>query len=876
MVGRTLGHYNIIEPLGAGGMGEVYRAQDTKLDRYVAVKVLPEALAEDPERLARFEREAKAIAALDHPNIVVVHSVEEAVVEGGLAAPEPADLTKETGPEPGTTVHFITMQLVEGKTLSELIPRNGFPIERFFDLAIPLPDAISAAHEHGIIHRDLKPANVMVSDDGRVRVLDFGLAKLKEDTSGGGAIDFGEGSGSGRPGQPVGAPAGAAEGGLTTGPSAGPTSSEMATEMATVQATSGGSAQPLTEEGKILGTVAYMSPEQAEGKPVDHRTDIFSLGILLYQMATGQQPFKGDTNVSVISSIVKETPTSVTELNQTLPRHLGRIIKRSLEKDIRRRYQTALDLRNDLEGLRGEISSGELVPGEPALATAPTLWQRVAPWAIAAAALAIATVAVLWGTMRQSSTEAPTTPETSSWVIRSPEGEWINPRLAISPDGSRIVFKSANMLHLHQQPGGEIRPLPGTEGRDRRVPFFSPGGDWVGFHQGGKLKRVSVTGGAPYDVCDVQGFGGATWAEDDTIIFSSGGSLARISAFEPGEPEKLASPDYSQKEAAYVGPQMLPKRNAVIFEIRTADIGSRDQASLAVLDLDTRDRHDLSEKGTEPRVTPTGHLLYVQDSALLAIEFDLDSYTARGQPQEIEQGLGVYTDTDRGNYALAPASGTLAYVAGSPYQKPQLTWVRNLNGRNEEEAAIEEPLVAGMIDLSPNRELVAIDLGGLNPDLHVYDLARGRPERPLTLDWTQMFWTWMPDNEHFFFGEQAGGDSKSSHSSWSVGPGQPEPFSIELGEHVDFYPSGISPDGEWMVVAALHPLTGWDLMLVPMRGERVLQELLITEANEFAPEFSPDGSLIAYVSDFSGQGEVYVKLAHDPDRKESAWVGPIA
>ena len=289
MVGKTLAHYEILERLGEGGMGEVYRARDTKLDRDVAIKVLPPELARDPERRARFEREAKAVAALKHPNIVTIHSVEKA--DG---------------------VHFITMELVEGKTLGDVIPPAGFDVERLIDLAVPLSDAISTAHVKGIAHRDLKPANVMLDSDGRVKVLDFGLAKLFE--------------------------------------------SDIETDE-TVAGTSD------TGEGRILGTVAYMSPEQAEGKAVDHRSDIFSLGILLYQMATGEKPFKGETRMSTLSSIIKDQPPSVTDIDHRLPRHLGRVINRCLAKEPDRRYQSALDVRNELEGLRAEIGSGEIEGG---------------------------------------------------------------------------------------------------------------------------------------------------------------------------------------------------------------------------------------------------------------------------------------------------------------------------------------------------------------------------------------------------------------------------------------------------------------------------------------------------------------------------------
>ncbi len=285
MIGQTLSHYKILEKLGSGGMGEVYAAEDTKLGRKVALKVLPPEIASD-QRRHRFEREAQSIAALNHPNIVHVYSVEEE-----------------------QSVHFITMELITGKTLTELIPRKGMPLAKFFEIAIPLADAVSAAHEQGIIHRDLKPDNLMVNDEGRLKILDFGLAKLKE---------------------------------------------EFAKE-----GISGLPTQSATQEGHILGTVAYMSPEQAEGKAVDRRSDVFSIGIILYEMVTGQRPFEGNSTASIISSILRDAPTSVTEINPDLPRDLGKIVRRCLVKDTGHRYQTAVDVRNELEDLKHEVESGE-------------------------------------------------------------------------------------------------------------------------------------------------------------------------------------------------------------------------------------------------------------------------------------------------------------------------------------------------------------------------------------------------------------------------------------------------------------------------------------------------------------------------------------
>ena len=340
--GARLGPYEIVSTLGSGGMGEVYKARDSRLNRFVALKVLPDTAALDPERRDRFEREARAIAALNHPTIVTIHSVE--TVEG---------------------VPLLTMELVEGRDLSEVIPKGGLAIAEVLTIAIAVADAVAAAHQRGITHRDLKPGNVMVGErehHGRIKVLDFGLAKLADASL--------EGSG--------------------------------ATTM---------QAAPATAEGRILGTAAYMSPEQAEGKPIDARSDLFSLGVMIYEMATGYRPFTGDTSISIISSIVKDTPKPITDINPSLPRDLGRIVRRALAKDPERRYQTAKDLRSDLEELKVSIDSGELVtpPGAAASTSPPAsrVSARARGWlwvALAAAAGLAITAAMLW---RRSPPPAP-------------------------------------------------------------------------------------------------------------------------------------------------------------------------------------------------------------------------------------------------------------------------------------------------------------------------------------------------------------------------------------------------------------------------------------------------------------------------------------
>ena len=417
MVGQTLAHYKILEKIGSGGMGDVYLAEDTKLDRKVALKVLPPELAESEMRRARFQREAKAIAALNHPNIVHVYSVEE--VEG---------------------VHFITMELVQGKTLTELIPKKGLALNKFFELAIPLADAVSAAHQKGIIHRDLKPGNLMQDEERRLKILDFDLAKWRQELL---------------------------EAGLS--------------ELPTLEATG---------EGRIVGTVACMSPEQAEGKSVDHRSDIFSIGIILYEMATGRRPFTGQTAASVLSSIIKETPPSVTEVNPALPKSLWRITRRCLAKDTERRYQSAKEIRNELEELKGELASGELEEG----AVVPKRSPVVKWFAAATVTMALALVGALAYLLRELPSDR--LRFTNPIQITSAAGVEDSPTW--SPDGERLAFESEEGKHdiwVTQLGGGGAVNRTADQVRGAHHPGWSPDGSQIAFRSGTDVFVMPALGG---------------------------------------------------------------------------------------------------------------------------------------------------------------------------------------------------------------------------------------------------------------------------------------------------------------------------------------------------------------------------------------------
>jgi len=467
--GQQLLHYRLIQKIGEGGMGVVWKAEDTKLHRHVALKILPQSMAADPDRRARFEREARAVAALNHPNIVTLHSVEES--DG---------------------VHFITMELVEGQSLAQLLPRGGFPLNRLLAITIPLADAVSRAHREGITHRDLKPDNIMIDAEGRLRVLDFGLAKLQE-----------------------------------------PTEAAEAANLPTATA--------MTGEGKIVGTVAYMSPEQAEGKPVDHRSDIFSLGTMLYEMATGKRPFQGDTSMSTIGAILKDEPSSVTEINPALPRHAGRILRRCLAKDPDRRYQTALDLRTELEELKSEVDSG--VHDAETAAAVPTSRRTAKPIFVGAGAVALVAIAVLVANqLRDRGDSRP--PIYDSRPITATAAWDGNP--SWSHDGKYISFTRAASgsgdIYVKSVDGGEAVARAQGPG-DQDCARWSPDGALLAYtsteNPGTSIFLVPPDGGTPrelietdlpaLDYRDMLVMGDRPWSDDGkTLLIAKATATSQV------------------------------------------------------------------------------------------------------------------------------------------------------------------------------------------------------------------------------------------------------------------------------------------------------------------------------------------------------------
>ncbi len=557
-------------------MGQVYAADDENLRRRIALKIIPSELAANTEALGRFRREARSAATINHPNVVTVHSIEEA---------------------DGT--HFLTMELVEGSLLSDLVQPGGLSLPRLLDLGIAIADAVGAAHDKGIVHRDLKPANIMVTREGRAKVLDFGLARLRE---------------------------------AYVQPLAGESKATMAAAL---------TAQPLTGEHRIVGTVAYMSPEQAEGKSVDHRSDLFSLGTVLYQLASGERPFKGDTTLSVLSSVVKDTPLALTDLDPLKPHALSRIVRRALEKDVEERYQSAKDLRNDLREVRHDVEAGTL-------GRSPNLPRRTWAQALVATAAAIVGIALGW-LLPEGRAVSATAPESAAapQVIRfqitdpmpgMPRSEGVYQSLAISRDGSLVAYGTPPQDDQNDSGRLFLRPLEGvarpvSEEHGTTAPFFSTDGQRIGFRQGTTGYYVSsVQGGTPTAVTGrlAAAFTNAAFTADNSLIYEDYGTLYRTSS--AGQPAVLAKPSEADRETYYYGVSLAPDDSAILFSVVRDGTESFDQAEIAVKDLKTGIQKVLLRGGMSPSLTTSGHLLFGRAGTLYAVPVDTTRWETRGNP----------------------------------------------------------------------------------------------------------------------------------------------------------------------------------------------------------------------------------------------------
>ncbi len=773
LTGRRLGHYEVLERLGEGGMGVVFKARDTRLDRIVALKVLPRALRAAPREREQFLQEARAASALDHPGICTIHEIHDA---------------DEERP-------FIVMAYVEGETLRERIARRPLPIPEAIDVAIQVANALAVAHRRGIVHRDVKASNVMVTRAGQVKVLDFGLAKVPDVS--------------------------------------------------------------LTRTGTVLGTVSAMSPEQVQRHEVDPRTDIWALGVLLYEMVAGRLPFRGDRAEAVVHAILHSDPPPLTSLRTDVPLALDAIAAKAMAKDPADRYQHIEELPVDLRSVASHPIGIGAAPA--AVAVAPS---SSGPGRRAAAVFGLTGVTlVVFGILIGHALRGRPSPPDSAvrFSVTLPAGyepsSWYQP-IAVSPDGRRLVYGARKgddvRLFLRDLNRLDATPLPGTEGA--RDPFFSPDGRRIAFFAGGKLLTLEIDGGIPQTVCDaVQASRGASWGPDGSIVFTSGetSGLLRVPSA-GGKPDTLTAPDPASGEIGHLWPQYLPGGRDVLFSIWSAD-----GWHTAVWSGDTGTWTDVMEGVAAARYVGRGYLVFAQmlggaaGPALLAVPFDPRTRVVRGS------AISVLDDPGLGgpNFVVAD-DGTLVYVAGgSPawagLEESSLVW-RYPDGRSA--PAVGGPGYYEAPRLSPDGARLAV--GSYSPsgtmDTWVYDLQRDTSTRISLVGSINNYAIWKPD----------GGALRFNSSRLPAGvyekpaDGSGVPVELVARHRRPQLPGAWSKDGT-MVYTVVDDAGRGDLWTFDATDGAA--PLLATWADEKAPALSPDGNHLAYVSDVSGRDDVYVR-----------------
>ena len=785
--GTRLGSYEILAPIGAGGMGEVYRARDARLGRDVAIKVLPETFARDAGRLARFEREAKVLAALNHPNIASIYGLEDS----------------------GNT-HALVMELAEGPTLADRIASGPIQMEETLRIARQICDALEYAHERGIVHRDLKPANVKVARDDTAKILDFGLAK---------AI---------------------AEENPEVHLANSPTLSRLA-----------------TQAGFILGTAAYMSPEQAKGKTVDRRADIWAFGCLLYEMLTGEAPFHGETVTDTLAAVIRADP-DWPRLPAETPTSVRVLLKRCLQKDSKQRLRDIGDAR---------ISIDEVLSGE-ARAVADASRQNSISWKVwlasgLAGLLLLSTLWLAWARFR----EVPPTPSETA-RLEMPIHEDVTPAangaFAISPDGRQFAFLAAGSdnverIWVRSLDSLAARPLPGTESRDVMPPFFwSPDSRFIAFAHADKLKKIAVAGGAAQTLCDT-GAGpgpvwGVSWNRDGVIIFGqSRGGLLRVSS-QGGTASPLTTVDLSREELRHAYPYFLPDGRHFIYT-RVSNSSEKTGAYVGSLDAKPEEQNSKLLLATQsapafvPSVAGAGYLLFVRDGALVAQPFDPGRLALTGEPVQLVDRVGTFLE--RGLFSASP-NGILVYQSAE-IGSSEVKWF-DRQGRTLGAPIKEEGTVVS-VALSPDAQRVALSKLDPNPAIWLRDFSRGTTSRFSFGSSITAGAVWSPDGESLIFRSLREGSFNLYLKPANGAKDEKLLFKSPETKFADSW----SRDGRFFLFGADDPTTKGDLWVLPVRDGGKPFPFLRTEFAEYGGQFSPDGRWVAYYSDESGRDEIYVR-----------------
>ena len=777
--GAKLGNFEILELIGRGGMGEVYRARDSRLKRDVAIKVLPAGLARDPDRISRLEREARAAGGLNHPNIVAVYDI---------------------GCEGDT--YWIATELVAGESLAKVIERGPLTVPKTIEIATQIADGLAAAHAAGIVHRDFKPANIMVTRDGRVKILDFGLALRRR-------------------------------------------SSQDSTTM------------DMTDEGTVLGTAGYMSPEQVRGETVDHRSDLFSFGVILYEMLGGKRAFAGGSQVEVMNSILKEEPG---ELPASVPQRVDRIVRRCVQKDRERRWQSAADLGFALGAMLELPAAATRAPSSASWRTwahISRFWQAVAGLSI----LALAVLAIFH--FRVAPLEAVPAAEPVRLQIPLPTKPplRLTGSLALSPNGRQLAFVATSTdgiprIYLRAMDSLAIRQLPGTESVDTLL-FWSPDSRFLAFDSGGKLQKIDISGGPAETICALNKTGvGGSWNKDGVITFGQfGGPIMRVSAA-GGAATAVTVLDASHGDIAHTQPYFLPDGRHLMY---VRDLGT--DAAIAVGSLDAKPDQQDSSKLVQaafggayvPSSDPGfGHMLFMRGTTLLAQPFDARHLQVSGDPVRVlEEPLAGYFDT--GTFSVS-ANGTLAYWS-SGTGPSRLTW---FDAQGKIVGDVGSPGSYGSLALSPDGTQAIVSMWNSNSTqaLWLLDLARGASTRlELNMPDSESA-VWAPNGRSIIFASFRAGQMADLYEMPLTGGADAEAL-VKSNEQKT--PLSWSPDGRFLLYVSEGGVTKGDLWLLPLDGHGKPTAFLRTEFDEPQGCFSPDGRWIAYVSNESGRYEVYVR-----------------
>jgi serine/threonine protein kinase len=777
MIGKTLGHFKVLEKIGEGGMGVVYKAEDTKLHREVALKFLPTATLSSQNEKDRFLREAQAAAALNHPNIAHIYAIDE--VNGQM---------------------FIAMEYIEGENLHEIVNSdNGtlLPMATAVDYAIQIAQGLKAAHDKEIVHRDVKSANMMVTKKGAVKIMDFGLAKLSNKSL-------------------------------------------------------------LTHEGTTLGTVAYMSPEQAAGSSVDHRSDIWSLGVILYEIMSGKLPFTGDYEQAVIYNIINSEPEPLTAVRSGLPMAMDGIIAKCLSKDPEMRYQHVDEIPADLKAaLEMKTTASRIVVPQEKPTIQPVKKKGLGiGWQVQLILLMVLIIlsAFLTYVLVSDSGEAESESYRFEITLNGRSGASAT---AISPDGKSCAYSGTDqdgIIHLYQTRFDRFETKSITSGENIISPFFSPDGNWIGYFNGRALKIVSVSGGTPILLCEARGYGTAHWAIDNEIVYSTGRGIVKVNSA-GGVTDTLLSLDLQGKEVEYRNPHLLPDRNAILYTVRVEQGWRTD-----VLDLDTGKKKGLVVRGISSTYSPTGHLIYQDwnEDALFVVPFDIDQLEITGPPQRVVEqvryirfGASDYNFSQNGSLIYSTLGSSIGGEVCWVDKAGVITMISDLKGK------YIQPRI------SPDGKKMVLRKIGTHCQLWLYDIERGTISL-LTMEGDNHDPLWTPDSRHIaYFRAEYG--TTSIFWQRADGSGGAELLAKSTG----FNPrlSSLNGDKPQLLFSEDNPITGSDVFTLSLDNNNTITPILKERYNETNAALSPNGRWLIYTSDESGQEDVYLRPFPDPGAK---------